>query len=63
MEEKETKTAKETKIKINIPIDELNKGDKFVPVGINGEFTIIKPGEDVEVSKVVYDILHEAKYI
>ena len=65
------KVAKETgvalkaeeKVKIKIPVDQLNKNDDSVPVVINGYIYQIKRGERVEVPEVVANILEEAGYI
>ena len=62
---KETGAAlkKEEKVKIKIPVDQLNKNDDSVPVVINGYIYQIKRGERVEVPEVVANILEEAGYI
>ena len=65
------KVAKETgvalkaeeKVKIKIPVDQLNKNDDSVPVVVNGYIYQIKRGERVEVPEVVANILEEAGYI
>lgn len=51
----ETKTAKEKKVKIILPITRYEKDDEFV--GINGMNYQIKRGEEVEVPESVADAL------
>lgn len=55
--------VKEKKVTIKIPIDPLNPNDIDVPVGVNGDFTVIKRGEKVEVSQNIVDILENAGYL
>ena len=50
-------------IKIKIPMDKENPGEKFVPVTINGWTWTIKRGESVEVPEAVAKLLEDAKYI
>jgi hypothetical protein len=59
----EAKKPKADKVLVRIPFDELNKGDKFVPVCINGKIIQIKRGEDVYVSTQIREILKDARYI
>jgi len=54
---------KQDKVKIRIPIDQLNKDDKVVPVCINGYVWKIERGKSVQVPEVVADVLSEAGYI
>ena len=57
------KLSKNGKVKIKIPVDQLNPKDLMVPVVINGYQYLIKRGETVEVPEAVVKILEEAKYI
>lgn len=57
------KLSKNGKVKIKIPVDQLNPKDLMVPVVINGYQYLIKRGETVEVPEAVVRILEEAKYI
>ena len=57
------KLSKSGKVKIKIPVDQLNPKDLMVPVVINGYQYLIKRGETVEVPEAVVKILEEAKYI
>lgn len=50
-------------IKIKIPVDKENPGEKFVPVTINGWTWTIKRGESVEVPVAVAKLLEDANYI
>ena len=54
---------KQDKVKIKIPIDQLNKTDLVVPVCINGYIWEIKRGVSVSVPEAVADILTDAGYI
>jgi hypothetical protein len=54
---------KQEKVRIKIPIDQLNKTDLVVPVCINGYIWEIKSGESVSVPKAVCDILTDAGII
>lgn len=60
-------TAKEVnlgdKIRIKIPIDQMNKEDMIVPVVINGHTWAIERGKTVNVPEQVAFILEEAGYI
>lgn len=64
-EAKETgaKLSKDGKIRIKVPVDQLNPKDLMVPVVINGYQYLIKRGETVEVPEKVAKILEEANYI
>lgn len=64
-EAKETskKLNKNGKVRIKVPIDQLNPKDLMIPVVINGYQWLIKRGETVEVPEEVVRILEEAKYI
>ena len=55
--------AKQKKVTLYIPKDPLNPSDDIVPVCINGYKYKIKRGEEVEVPKVVKDILKVAGYL
>lgn len=57
------KLSKNGKVRIKIPVDQLNPKDLMVPVVINGYQYLIKRGETVEVPEAVVKILEEAKYI
>lgn len=57
------KLKKQSKIRISIPKSELNQGDDYVVVAINGYKYKIKRGEEVEVPKSVYNLLKVGKYI
>lgn len=57
------KLNKEVKVRIKVPVDQLNPKDLMVPVVVNGYQYLIKRGETVEVPEVVANILEEAKYI
>ena len=50
-------------IKIKIPLDKENPGEKLVPVTINGWTWTIKRGESVEVPVAVAKLLEDANYI
>ena len=50
-------------VKIKIPMDKENPGEKFVPVTINGWTWTIKRGETVEVPEAVAKLLEDANYI
>jgi len=58
-----TEVNKQDKVKIRIPMDQLNKEDKVVPVCINGYVWKIERGKSVQVPEVVADVLSEAGYI
>lgn len=64
-EAKETaeKLSKNGKVRIKIPVDQLNPKDLMVPVVINGYQYLIKRGETVEVPEEVVKILEGARYI
>ena len=47
-------------IKVHIPIDSLNPGDKEIIVGINEKYAKIVRGEDTVVSQAVYEQLRNA---
>lgn len=51
---------KQKKVKIVIPIDNMNPEDKYVPVGINGYNFQIERGKEVEVPVEVARILTRA---
>lgn len=53
---------KETKV-VAIPVDPINKKDKYVKVTINGKETEIERGVQQEVSKDVYEMLVIAGYV
>ena len=55
--------AKQEKVRIRIPKNELNEEDMVVPVCINGYLFLINRGEAVEVPKTVAEILEGAGYI
>ena len=55
--------AKETKVRIRIPVNPLNEDDKVVPVCINGYNYFLNRGETVDVPKTVAEILEAAAYI
>lgn len=57
------KLSKDGKVRIKVPIDQLNPKDLMVPVVINGYQYLIKRGETVEVPEKVAQILEEANYI
>ena len=57
------KLAKLNKVEIKIPLDELNKEDKYVAVCINGHIIQIERGVKVRVPEAVKDILEDAGYI
>lgn len=48
------------KIKIKIPLDQLNPKDKKITVGINEMYATIIRGEETEVSISVYEQLKNA---
>lgn len=50
-------------IKIKIPVDKENPGEKLVPVTINGWTWTIKRGEAVEVPVAVAKLLEDANYL
>lgn len=50
-------------VKIKIPMDKENPGEKLVPVTINGWTWTIMRGETVEVPEAVAKILEDANYI
>lgn len=54
---------KSDKVRIKIPIDPMNKGDKVVTVCINGHLYRINRGETVEVPAVVAEVLEQSEYI
>ena len=54
---------KSDKVRIKIPIDQLNKSDKVVPVCVNGHIYRINRGETVEVPAVVAEVLEQGGYI
>ena len=58
--EKTAETKKENGIKIHIPIDSLNPGDKEIIVGINDKYAKIIRGEETVVSQAVYEQLRNA---
>lgn len=58
--EQETKTKKEEKIKILIPIDKLNPEDKEIIVGINEKYAKVVRGEETEVTRPVFEQLRNA---
>ena len=47
-------------IKVHIPIDPLNEGDKEIIIGINEKYAKVVRGEDTIVSKAVYEQLRNA---
>ena len=51
---------KQKKVKIVIPVDNMNPEDKYVPVGINGYNFQIERGKEVEVPVEVARILTRA---
>lgn len=57
--EKTTKNVVE-KIKVKIPIDQLNPQDKEVVVGINEKYAKVIRGEETEVERPVYEQLRNA---
>ena len=57
------KLKKQKQVLLTVPISELNQGDDYVVVAINGYKYKIKRGEEVEVPYSVYKLLKEAKYI
>lgn len=57
------KLKKQKQVLLTVPISELNQGDDYVVVAINGYKYKIKRGEEVEVPYAVYKLLKEAKYI
>ena len=48
------------KIKVKIPIDQLNPQDKEVVVGINEKYAKVIRGEETEVERPVYEQLRNA---
>lgn len=57
--EQTTKNVVE-KIKVKIPIDQLNPQDKEVVVGINEKYAKVIRGEETEVERPVYEQLRNA---
>lgn len=57
--EKTTKNVVE-KIKVKIPVDQLNPQDKEVVVGINEKYAKVIRGEETEVERPVYEQLRNA---
>lgn len=57
------KLKKQSKKTITVPRSEMNQGDDYVVVAINGYKYKIKRGEEVEVPYSVYKLLKNAKYI
>lgn len=57
------KLSKNGKVRIKVPVDQLNPKDLMIPVVINGYQWLIKRGETVELPEEVVRILEEAKYI
>ena len=50
----------EEKIKIRIPVDNLNPKDKEIIIGINEKYAKVIRGEETEVSIPVYEVLRNA---
>ena len=57
------KLKKQTKKTITVPRSEMNQGDDYVVVAINGYKYKIKRGQEVEIPEAVYKLLKNAKYI
>ena len=63
--EKSAEESKKVEIKgnthtIRLPIDPLNPKDIYQYVGVNGKWTKVTRGEEMEVSDSVYDALRNA---
>lgn len=64
MAKESAKLAEENgRVKVRVPIDQLNKDDKVVHVIVNGYPYYVKRGESQMVPEVVAQILEEAGYI
>lgn len=57
------KMKKQSKVKVIIPMDGLNKQDDAIPVCVNGYTYLIKRGIAVEVPETVAQILEESGYL
>lgn len=56
----EKNKVEEKKIKVRIPLDQLNPKDKEITIGINEKYAKVERGKEVEVSIPVYEQLKNA---